>query len=531
MASRACRSAASKSPTSLAASAAPARIATRCGWSTSAGSSASSVAQAQISRRSRHVATLFTATVIRTRASAASRSRAARRLASSERSRRSVVASSGPEHPLVDLGGDRHATGDESPMRILDLASPHEFVEQERPDGEEEPIPAIRRVRHHQRGVDQPVQQVERVTRRRGRCERLDRPQVDAARKWCDRAQQPLFRIVEEPVRRVDGGAEREVPLVLTGFRTGGQVERPVEPLTHRTHRHHGNLASGELDAEWQSVEPVQHLDQVVRFLRNQLVVRSPAASVLDECPDARVPRQRVQVGAVPGYRQRLQPDDVLARHVQGRARRREHVHLRRVSTDGGHQVTAHVDDVLAVVEHQQELLVCQCRRHVGRKDFAGGSQTERGGGSLADPFRPVDRREVDDQHIRAVDGVGRNVERQPGLAHATGAGDGHHRVGAHQAHDLLAVVLAADHGRVRPGDPASGDVGQSLHVASGHELLEIGELQGWGRGRSPRRAVVGTPARRPWPRRYVRRSPGPSRAAAPYAHAVVTQRPRSSHR
>ena len=71
IASRARCSARSKSPTSRAASAAAARMAARSGCvQPRDGSSASSGAQAQISRRSRHVTTRFAARVIATRASA-----------------------------------------------------------------------------------------------------------------------------------------------------------------------------------------------------------------------------------------------------------------------------------------------------------------------------------------------------------------------------------------------------------------------------------------------------------------------------
>ena len=128
------------------------------------------------------------------------------------------------------------------------------------------------------------------------------------------------------------------------------------------------------------------------------------------------------------GHGQRLQPDDVLPRHLQGDPRGREHPDAtgarRRSAAD---ERAAGLDEVLAVVEHEEQLAVGQGCRDVVRPDLAGQSAVR---GARPRPARrgPAGRprrgrrprpRSAPTLHVRG------DVEREPGLAHAAGAGEG----------------------------------------------------------------------------------------------------------
>ena len=160
------------------------------------------------------------------------------------------------------------------------------------------------------------MQQVERVAVPVG--QRLHSREVDAAGERGQRTQQPLLVLVEQLVRRRDAGPERALPRVLGSTPPRGEVEGTVEPLTHCAQGHHGDLPGGELDAERQPVEAAQHLDQVGGIVGPDLEPGGTPSRVLDEGSHSRLPTQRVEVGDLPRYGQRLQPDDVLARHLQG---------------------------------------------------------------------------------------------------------------------------------------------------------------------------------------------------------------------
>ncbi len=179
------------------------------------------------------------------------------------------------------------------------------------------------------------------------------------------------------------------------------EVERPVQAVADRAQRHHGHLPGGQLDPEREPVQPAQHLHDVGGILGGQLEVGPASPGVLDERADPRLPAQRLEVGAVPGHGQRLQPHDVLPRDVQGDPRGGQHPDAGRVPGDGDHELAAGVGQVLAVVEHQQQVAVGESSRDVGGADVvAGGPQPERRRDRLADPLGPVDGGEVDDHDV-----------------------------------------------------------------------------------------------------------------------------------
>ena len=265
----------------------------------------------------------------------------------------------------------------------------------------------------------------------------------------------------------------------------GGEVERPVQPVAHGAQRHHRHLSGRQLDPERQPVQAAQHLHDVRGILRGQLEVGPASPGVLDERADPRLPAQGLEVRPFPGHGQRLQPHDVLPRDVQGDPRGGQHPDAGRVAGDGDHELAAGVGQVLAVVEHQQQVAVDESSRDVGRADVvAGGPQPECRCDRLADPLGTVDGGEMHDHDVARCAGCGRrvggHVEREPGLADATGARDGHGRVGPQQPEHLLAVVLAAHEwsrgsGNAQGGGPCGRQRGEG-EAAAGHHLLQIGQ-------------------------------------------------------
>ena len=107
------------------------------------------------------VATWFAARVIATRAPSSpwtrARSRAARRLSSSTRSQRSIVASSGPKIRSL-ISSETAAQRSTNALGHRELVPRSQFVQQEATHREEEPIPRGPRVGYEERGVDEAVQ-------------------------------------------------------------------------------------------------------------------------------------------------------------------------------------------------------------------------------------------------------------------------------------------------------------------------------------------------------------------------------------
>ena len=136
-----------------------------------------------------------------------------------------------------------------------------------------------------QRRVDEVVQHGDRVVRQRAPRRRRGPRRRGTARSL---AAAPAPGRASA-VRRADRRAQRALPVVAGG----GQVQGAVEPLADGVQRHHGDLTGGQLDAERQSVEAAQHLDQVRDVSVGHVVARVPAAGVLEERAYAGLSPQR----------------------------------------------------------------------------------------------------------------------------------------------------------------------------------------------------------------------------------------------
>ena len=169
-----------------------------------------------------------------------------------------------PQEPV--LGGRR-------------LPQRRDLLEQEGPDGEQQPVAGAAGVDVEQRGVDQAVQQPHRVVAGRHLVgELLDGGQVDAAGERGDGPQQGLLRR-RSAGRRTSGwsaAASAAGPPRARPRRWPG----PEPPSRSRTavERQHRDLAGDELDGERQAVEVLQDLDERRRVDGGQLEAPGPGA-------------------------------------------------------------------------------------------------------------------------------------------------------------------------------------------------------------------------------------------------------------
>jgi hypothetical protein len=173
------------------------------------------------------------------------------------------------------------------------------------------------------------------------------------------------------------------------------------------------------------------------------------------------------------------------------------------------------VEDLLEVVEHEEHRSVGEVGGEVlGRVDSGlGGGDAERLEHFRRDEVGVGDRGELDevDPVGVGVGDLGGEVERQPGLAHAAGAGEGEQSVAIEQLashpQDVLAPHEGAEICREVVGDRFQGSQGGKLRrQARDDELGElhlVGEvLQGVQSGVAQRdpvgQSVAHQPGRRP---------------------------------
>ena len=106
------------------------------------------------------------------------------------------------------------------------------------------------------------------------------------------------------------------------------------------------------------------------------------------------------------------------------------------------------VEQVLAVVEHEQELLRAQeVEQGLVERLTHTGLHAERGGERFDDRVRLTDGRELAEPRavVVAREDVGGDLGREPGLAHAAHAGEGHDPRVVERARDVCQLALASD--------------------------------------------------------------------------------------
>ena len=120
----------------------------------------------------------------------------------------------------------------------------------------------------------------------------------------------------------------------------------------------------------------------------------------------------------------------------------------RQQAVDDGGDV---VEDVLAVVEHEQRALAGEHRGECGR-GVGDDRRTDRHGDRVGDGRRVGQPGEVDEPHPRSAAQLGRALHGEPRLADAADAGQRHEREAVQRLEDAHRVDVAADEGRALDG-------------------------------------------------------------------------------
>jgi hypothetical protein len=194
-----------------------------------------------------------------------------------------------------------------------------------------------------------------------------------------------------------------------------------------------------------------------------------------------------------PLERQWWHHEQELAGHAQGLAAGGEHPQVGAAGEQRLGQPGDVVDDVLAVVDQQHDAPVSQGHRHLvgraGRRCAGQHALVEPQGADDGREHRGLvaDRGEVDQPHPVGGEGSQRpgDLERQPGLAGATGPHQRDEPVALDELEHVGELALTPEAGRERPGYVAAADAGRGRGAA-------------WGRRGESRRSCGGRARRRP---------------------------------
>jgi hypothetical protein len=347
------------------------------------------------------------------------------------------------------LLGERGEVPDVRPRDRVPLAGLHQPPRGVLPDGLEQVVArAGVPVDDHQGPVHQPGQGVDG-----GRPleplagDRADAVQGPGAPEDRQPPQQAAFGLGQQVVAPVDGRPEGALPR-LGRPRAAGEQGEPVDhALGQLAHRQGRDPRGGELDRERHAVEVPADLRDGGGVVVGQPEVRERVPGAVDEQRDGGAGRA---ARGVTGRRDRERVDRAL--HLPARRQRLpargEDAQVRTALEEALDQERAGVDQVFAVVEHQEhrpvaemteELVLArrrgrvahtQCGQHrVGHELGVGDA----GQPDEADAVRVVVRHRS------------RHLERQAGLPHAAGSGDGEQPVVLEQARDPAEVLLAAE--------------------------------------------------------------------------------------
>ncbi len=140
--------------------------------------------------------------------------------------------------------------------------------------------------------------------------------------------------------------------------------------------------------------------------------------------------------GALLGDGERADPHEVLGGQAEGPARGRHQGEIAARLDQVAGERAGRPQHVLAVVEHEDRLAARQGVAHGGRDlVVADRSQPERGSDDRRDAALVGDGGQLDHDDVTpGVGGVGRGLERQPGLADAARADDRDQALGRHPA-------------------------------------------------------------------------------------------------
>ena len=269
---------------------------------------------------------------------------------------------------------------------------------------------------------------------------------------------EPLL-LVEQVVAPVDGGLQGLMPVACRPGVVHQQAEPLVEPLHDLGRRHHAQPRHGELDRQRYAVEAPAEIDDVADVRRVDGEPGVDQAGPLDEQPNRVVPHRSRRIGGARRHPQRRNHVDRLAPDPQRLAAGGQHLHLRTTSEDSPHQHRDRVEQVLAVVEHQQrppgadrgddavDQLGPRRRLHTQHLGDLVGDHVGVGDGGQLDQIGAVGKR---------LEQLAGGVQREAGLAGTARSGQRDQPVGRQHGPYLGLLGVPAHEARQLPRQLAS---------------------------------------------------------------------------
>lgn len=254
-----------------------------------------------------------------------------------------------------------------------------------------------------------------------------------------------------------------------------------VEPRRDVLRRHRAHARRRELDRERQPVQAPADLRDGGGIVRGEIEVGTHRARPLDEQPHRFHPRHLFDPSIVGfGNAERSQTPANLTGDIERLATRREHLHIRAGREEPVDDLRARVDQVLAVVEHDEEPPPQQV---VGERlaDVPAGllAHPENVGHRFRDELRIRQRSEVDKPSAvgKVAEKLGPHLQREPRLAHAAGSRERHEPGLGQRIADAGDVVVPPDECRCLDLEVVRHD-GESARRWKLRRKVRMGELE-----------------------------------------------------
>ncbi len=279
--------------------------------------------------------------------------------------------------------------------------------------------------------------------------DRLRGLEREAAGEHAEAAEYRLLLGGKQAVAPLQRAAQRLVPPQHRARAAGQHVETLAEPCPQPLDAQERHPGGGELQRERDAIQVATDVDHGGGVALAEREPRIGRPRRRDEELDRRVAPGRVGIGR--RHRQRREAVHLLVDELERLLARHQHAHVGREAPQCLDQRHHAVEQVLAVVEHEQELLRAQHRGHgVLRRALGRYGNADDAGDRAADERRIRERGELD--HPRAVGKRRRHRRgqrlREARLADAARPDDRHQRVPAHELVQFVEVAFAPHHRR-----------------------------------------------------------------------------------
>ena len=258
--------------------------------------------------------------------------------------------------------------------------------------------------------------------------------------------------LLQQPVTPLHGGRQRPLPACRQPIPAGQQREPVPDPVQQARHAERLHPRRRQLDRQRHPVQPrhqPRHHRPILPVQREPRI--SPPGPVREQRHRLRPPAIRRVTGR--GQGQRAQPVPGLPGHRQRLPAGRQHPHIITRRQQPGAQLRGRADHVLAVIQHQQQLLPGQHpRQRLGHRRPRLLPYPQRRGHHRRDLRRVPHRRQF--RQPRPVREPARHLPGhlagQPGLAHPARPGHRHQPALLHQPGHVAPRPGPADETRQR---------------------------------------------------------------------------------